>query len=409
MEKTTEAASKPAMSSDGKSKPPRAISAPSTQSKESPQYAATPGTMQVSSTSEPAKESKNDSTIELSKTSLLRQQIQTLASLQTRLATIRSLPAHLLIFHAQSPLISLGGLSGLGLGDANGSSESDTINSILNADAGAEVSMQAREMGLQARVAFRMINDAKEELAQDKAQGALKASHESEVQGKSEIILHGRRSRKKRRIVTADSPASFPSFHVETTHVFPPRSGDNRKVENLEDLVLFIREFNRRTAESDQRSRTILAVWAPSRPKLAARRNVSDPLTVRVTIRDVTTIFVKLRHDRGTAGRLYIESVVALGPREKKGPYSHSDFTVFQRLTQHVARMIEKEPYVSCSQLVDLLTSYEDLFITHCSVCRRVLPLEGHVPPVARVWKGSLATEGDRGRWEARHVSCLHA
>ncbi|KAL5484986.1 hypothetical protein ACEPAI_7628 [Sanghuangporus weigelae] len=406
METSTEAASKPPMSSNVKSEPPRAITTPSTQSKESPQYAATAGATQASSTSEPAKESKNDSTIELSKTSLLRQQIQTLASLQTRLARIRSLPAHLLIFHAQSPLISLGELSGLGLGDGNGSSESDAINSILNADTGAEVSMQARGMGLQARVAFRMINDAKEELAQDKAQGALKASQEA--QGKSEIILHGRRSRKKRRIVTADSPAPFPSFHVETTHVFPlPRSEDNRKVENLEDLVLFIREFNRRRAiESDQRSRTILAVWAPSRPKLVARRNVSDPLTVRVTIRDVTTIFVKLRHDRG---RLYMESVVALGAREKKGPYSHSDFTVFQRLTQHVARMIEKEPCVSFSQLVDLLTSYEDLFITHCSVCGRVLPLEGHVPPVARVWKGGSATEGDRGRWEARHISCLHA
>ncbi|OCB90330.1 hypothetical protein A7U60_g2429 [Sanghuangporus baumii] len=318
METSTEVASKPPTSSDVKSELPRAISTPSTPSKEAPQNAATAGAPQASSTSEPAKESKNDSTIELSKTSLLRQQIQTLASLQTRLARIRSLPAHLLIFHAQSPLISLGGLSGLGLGDGNGSSESDTINSILNADTGTEVSMQAREMGLQARVAFRMINDAKEELARDKAQGALKASHESEAQDKSEIILHGRRSRKKRRIVTADSPAPFPSFHVETMHVFPPpRSEDNRKVENLEDLVLFIREFNRRRAtESEQRSRTILAVWAPSRPKLAARRNVSDPLTVRVTICDVTTVFVKLRHDRGF-GRLYIESVVALGPREK--------------------------------------------------------------------------------------------
>ncbi|KAL5507065.1 hypothetical protein ACEPAH_6521 [Sanghuangporus vaninii] len=409
METSTEAASKSPTSSDVISEPPRAISTPSTQSKEASQYAVTTGAPQASSTSEPVKESKNDSTIELSKTSLLRQQIQALASLQTRLARIRSLPAHLLIFHAQSPLISLGGLSGLGLGDGNGSSESDTINSILNADTGTEVSMQAREMGLQARVAFRMINDAKEELAQDKAQGALKASHESEAQDKSEIILHGRRSRKKRRIVTADSPAPFPSFHVETTHVFPPpRLEDNRKVENLEDLVLFIREFNGRATESEQRSRTILAVWAPSHPKLAARRDVSDPLTVRVTIRDVTTVFVKLRHDRGF-GQLYIESVVALGPREKKGPHSHSDFTVFQKLTQHVARMLEKEPYVSFSQLVDLLMSYEDLFITHCSVCRRVLPLEGHVPPVARVWKGGSATEGDRGRWEARHISCLHA
>lgn len=120
-----------------------------------------------------------------------------------------------------------------------------------------------------------------------------------------------------RKIATADSPAPFPSFHVETTHVFPPPRPEDRKVENLEDLILFIREYNRRRpTESDQRSRTSLAIWATSHPKLSYLRNVSDIQTVRVTIRDVTTVYVKLRHDRGSC-RFCVESVVALGPREK--------------------------------------------------------------------------------------------
>lgn len=114
----------------------------------------------------------------------------------------------------------------------------------------------------------------------------------------------------------------------------------------------------------------------------------------------------------------------------QKSPHSHSDYTVYQKLTQQIARMVEKEPNVSFSQLVvrefrallfcmmpnlehqqlkDLLTSYEELFVTPCTVCRRVLQLEGHVPPVARVWEdNSNVTESERGHWEARHVSCLH-
>lgn len=202
MEATAEDKAKPPSSVDVKPDP-----GPSTSSLERPEPPthATPSSMNTittqapSSASQPLNESKKDDPPpELSKTSLLQQQIQTIASLQTRLQRIRSLPAHLLIFHAQSPLISLGALSGLGLGDGNGSSESDAINSILNADAGAEVSIQGREMGSQARVAFRMVEDAKQELAQPRTQDALKASHESEAQDKSEIVLHGRRSRKKR-------------------------------------------------------------------------------------------------------------------------------------------------------------------------------------------------------------------
>ncbi|EJD03242.1 uncharacterized protein FOMMEDRAFT_46280, partial [Fomitiporia mediterranea MF3/22] len=55
-----------------------------------------------------------------------------------------------------------------------------------------------------------------------------------------------------------------------------------------------------------------------------------------------------------------------------------------------------------------LLTSYDELFITHCSVCQRVLPFEGHVPPVARVWKAIASNaDGEKGQWEARHISCL--
>ena len=127
---------------------------------------------------------------------------------------------------------------------------------------------------------------------------------------------------KYRRIATADSPAPFPSFHLEVTRVFPPVQSGERRTADLDDLVLFIREHNRsKSSPIVQSSRTDLKIWAPSRPKSGSSRCVSDPLIVRVVIRDVTTVFVKLRQrnrDRG-AGALCVESVVALGPREKVG------------------------------------------------------------------------------------------
>jgi len=53
-----------------------------------------------------------------------------------------------------------------------------------------------------------------------------------------------------------------------------------------------------------------------------------------------------------------------------------------------------------------LLLSYENLFVTSCSLCSRILSLEAHIPPVARVW---VEGEGGGGRWDSRHVTCLQA
>ena len=120
-----------------------------------------------------------------------------------------------------------------------------------------------------------------------------------------------------RRIATADSPAPFPSFHVETAHVFPPPRPEDRNINDRYDLILFIQEYNRKRADA---SKTKLGIWMPSRSRSGTAHHVSDPLTVRVSIRDVTTVFIKLRHPgRDAAGRrqLLVDSVVALGPREK--------------------------------------------------------------------------------------------
>ena len=85
---------------------------------------------------------------------------------------------------------------------------------------------------------------------------------------------------------------------------------------------MFVREQN--TAEGVPTSnrnplKTRLGIWLRSRPLPGSLPSVSDPLTLRASIRDVAILFVKLRHaQRDLADeQLRVESVVAFGPREK--------------------------------------------------------------------------------------------
>jgi hypothetical protein len=99
---------------------------------------------------------------------------------------------------------------------------------------------------------------------------------------------------------------------------------------------------------------------------------------------------------------------------------------VYQKVSQQIVKMVQTYPQVSFQQLMvrttrervvfppadflshvqSLLLSYENLFVTGCSICSRILSLEAHIPPVARVW---VEGEGEQGRWDSRHVTCLQA
>lgn len=139
-------------------------------------------------------------------------------------------------------------------------------------------------------------------------------------------------------------------------------------------LPSFIRDVNKDAASPDVGGlghKTKLNIWLQSRPMPTVSRRVSDFTSIRVAIQDVANIFVRLTC-RGSNDRLFVESVVALGPREKvrrllvntfqvlnlllmwpqRSPHGHSDFTVYQKLTQEIVGMVEKEPSVSFPQLM---------------------------------------------------------
>ena len=115
---------------------------------------------------------------------------------------------------------------------------------------------------------------------------------------------------------------------------------------------------------------------------------------------------------------------------------------VFQKLSQHVAWMIQDEPDVALDSLVvgpfpltaslsihiflilhiqSLFGSYESLFVSTCTVCHRTLSEEGHFPPVCRLWtplrrirdtsaqekESGIPADDSEGMWEPRHRTCL--
>jgi len=122
--------------------------------------------------------------------------------------------------------------------------------------------------------------------------------------------------------------------------------------------------------------------------KLRMRENV-----LRLSIPDVMIVYMGYGERNGL---VQVETIRVVGPREKTS--SQSAYTVFQQLSQQLAKVLESEVDAKLQSVVGLLVGYGELFISRCAVCGRVVSQEGHVPAVDRRWEA--------GGWEWRHVGC---
>ncbi|KAI0051255.1 hypothetical protein FA95DRAFT_1512746 [Auriscalpium vulgare] len=240
---------------------------------------------------------------------------------------------------------------------------------------------------------------------EDKAQRALKAALESERADRTGVRASLRReSRKRRRSLTPESPKPYPVFQAKAPSLFPVPHPETPPLA-LGELAAYIREFNATHAP-----KALLNVWLPSP---TSPRALSVPVILRLSIPDVFMAYITLGHAVGEGnalppGRkpLIVENVTAFGSREKKLPHSQSEYNVFQKLSQHVLRMLQSAPRVPIQTLMQMLACYQSLFSGQCTICQRVLSVDGHIPPVARVWQ---EREMDDGAWEPRHVNCMQS
>ncbi|PCH43837.1 hypothetical protein WOLCODRAFT_132985 [Wolfiporia cocos MD-104 SS10] len=295
----------------------------------------------------------------------LQSRIQTLKDLQARLQTLRRIPAQLL-----RPPANL---------DA-------TLTFLSPPDA--------------LRHEVHELKQLKELVCSKPVQDALVAARDSAQRDKLSAPAPRRENRKRKRAPSPESPPVYVPVQPKSTTPFPPLY-DTAPPTRLSELQEYVREYNR--AHSDVQLRLL-------------SRQLECPLAARLLIPDVAVIYLVLNVNPDNRESLIVENITAFGPREQKPPHSQSEFLVYQRLSQQLAKTLQAAPTAPLAAVLDLLAAYRDLFLTRCCACQRILSAEGHVPPVARVWTdaGTGAADGSAPRaaaaspvWEPWHPACL--
>ncbi|GBE81382.1 hypothetical protein SCP_0311110 [Sparassis crispa] len=239
---------------------------------------------------------------------------------------------------------------------------------------------------------FQVLNEVSGTLLSQPVQEALAAARDSEQKDKSDINSTVRReTQKRKRPPSPESPQPYRPFEPKSSSSFPEIDQGLPPV-RLGTLPGFIREYN----GADHAVK--MHVYSPSR-----NRPLACPVVLRCMIRDVVTVFLTLG-ESATGAPLDVECATAFGPREQEPSHSQSQYLVYQNLSQQIAKMIQSQPQTSLRAVLNLLCSYEELFVQRCAVCDRILSVEAYVPPVGRVW--TKMGDGAFG-WEARHATCL--
>ncbi|KAJ7072475.1 hypothetical protein C8F01DRAFT_1104095 [Mycena amicta] len=244
------------------------------------------------------------------------------------------------------------------------------------------------------RAYFKKLKELTDLVSSPAVQEALAAAAKSEQDDKTDLSHDPRRSVQKRRRPpsAAGSPQPYVGLDRPTRSPFPPESDGLRPL-RADELAEYIREFNRTHSSK-------LHIWTRIRnPRTDDQGKgppqLGNPVNLRFTIQNVLVCYMTMGHSSNDP-TLVAECITAFGPREKKSPYSQSDFLVYQSLSQHLASLLQAHPRASFQNLVNLLQAYEGLFIQQCGSCGRVLS-ESHEPPVMRTWDGG---------WQRLHVEC---
>lgn len=140
---------------------------------------------------------------------------------------------------------------------------------------------------------------------------------------------------------------------------FPTLTGDSVPL-TLARLPDYIRNFNKSSAPSK------LNIWVPTRVEMG---RLQDPVTVRLVLPDILVAYCVLSTPTSRNG-LSVETVTVSGPREQVSivspashhrflrlvcqtkPHSQSEYTVYQKVSQQIVKMVQMHPQVSFQQLM---------------------------------------------------------
>ncbi|KAF7983251.1 hypothetical protein HWV62_22870 [Athelia sp. TMB] len=191
---------------------------------------------------------------------------------------------------------------------------------------------------------FASLKEVEELVHSERVQEALSTARESEKKDQSGLGSSFRReNRKRRRPPSPESPQPYVVFQPKTSSLFPVSSDDPAPL-RVDDLPDYIRDFNRSNPSK-------LHIWSPQKHQSREGKQLSAPIILRFTIRDVLTAFVTLGFtDENTV--LVTQTVTAFGPRERKSPHSQSDYIAYQNLSQQISQMVQSHPQVSFQSIM---------------------------------------------------------
>ncbi|CAL1707998.1 unnamed protein product [Somion occarium] len=196
-----------------------------------------------------------------------------------------------------------------------------------------------------------VVKEVNEKLRSKDVQEILKAAAESEKKDPTGLQpRRGKRSEKSKShdAPSPESPMAFPSFQPPSSQLLPSADLISAPLK-LEGLADFIRDYNK-----SHNNR--LHIWtSTSRQQATALHNF--PVTVRFTIPDVVAVYLTLGCNP-TDETIIVESATAFGPAERKPPHSQSDYAVYQKLSQQLAKCLPTRsfrggPYTSCWKDMD--------------------------------------------------------
>ncbi|GJJ06236.1 hypothetical protein Clacol_000426 [Clathrus columnatus] len=280
----------------------------------------------------------------------------------------------------------------------------DRVNALRNQP--SSLLMPSTFIRTEAEQGFEQINNAKTEIKQLTIQTPLKLAYDAFPTSLEDITISGARMLNRKRARPPSPTPESPRLAVATPDLIFPQI--SRPPLTVSELPSYIREHNKANFPSK------IYIWTHARPDPNQPNKLpllQDRITLRISILDVLYAYVRFEVEGAddedirmigdvTKGKLMVETATVFGPRERKLPHSQSDFAVFQKISQHIAWLIQAQPEVELQNIV-------------CTICHRILSEEGHFPPVCRIWttsrkpKDSPISDEPEGKWEPRHRTCL--
>ncbi|CAG7850812.1 SubName: Full=Uncharacterized protein {ECO:0000313/EMBL:CCA71780.1} [Serendipita indica DSM 11827] len=202
---------------------------------------------------------------------------------------------------------------------------------------------------------------------------------------------------------TASLSTKRPSIHraeISNVNAFPTTTSSGITIEDQETLEKFVRHVN---AQGVVR----LHFW--SRSKINHQHTdgpqIAKPRYLRLTIPDLLVAYLDIAERQGGKKGYQVLLVTIFGARERKLPHCATDFSVFVKISQYLTSVLQNHPDADIPTMVDLLSSYRELYTEPCMVCGSCWSMEGDLPPVQRLWVPSQES-GEQGHWMPRHYLC---